>query len=48
MILFGYGGPVMFSFMAFLAVFSLLFYWLGRQIYVKRQTQPFAVMKKSG
>ncbi|HZG81792.1 MAG TPA: MFS transporter, partial [Brevibacillus sp.] len=47
MILFGYGGPVMFSFMAFLAVFSLLFYWLGRQIYVKRQTQPFAVMKKS-
>lgn len=47
MILFSYGGPVMFSFMAFLAVFSLLFYWLGRQIYVKRQAQPFAVMKKS-
>lgn len=48
MILFAYGGPVMFSFMAVLAVFSLLFYWLGRQIYVKRQAQPFVMMKKSG
>lgn len=47
MILFAYGGPVMFSFMAFLAVFSLLFYWLGRQMYVKRQAQAFVVVKES-
>jgi len=48
LILVAYGGPIMFLFMAFLAIFSLIFFWMGRQIYAKRQMQHFAVAKKTG
>lgn len=48
MILFAYGGPTMFLFMASLAVFSLIFYWLGKNVHLKRQKLQSQQMDRAG
>lgn len=46
MVLASYGGPVMFMVMAALALFSLIFYWLGRRLHERRkQTRSNAMIE---